>query len=485
MSLAGKAVRGAVWTIGLSVGSRIFGALTTIAIARFISPEVDGEVQAAWVIAIVGSMATRFGFDQYLLVKQNDGDDVPFHCTFYTVTLGVLSLGLVWLLADFFAGLSNAPGASALIPLAVIGVGLRRVASVPQRILVRDFRFRIAAVAEAVGEIAFCVSALWLAGRGHGGHSIVIGNIVQGAVLLGITFAAVGWRSWLLPYRLSWQRTRDMLRFGTPLNFHALLHYIAHYCDRLAVSAAFGVGATGLYAKAYNLADIPASHVGEHIGSVLLPSMAKIEPARRFEVLLRSTAILALLIFPMGVGLGVVADPLVAVIMPADWQDMAPFLTVLAGMSVFRPLSWVVDSYLKVTDRTRPLFLAELVKVVFLFSAIFLSPGAVWAAVGVGLAFAVQSLVLIAVLAVSEHVSPLRFLPSFVQPLLACGIMAAAVLGARYGLVAIGLENMLVRLVVEILVGAAVYVPAAFLCAPAITRDVLELLRKAFGRNKQ
>jgi lipopolysaccharide exporter len=484
VSLARKAVRGAVWTIVLSLGSRIVGALTTIAIARYLTPSVDGEVQAAWVIVLVGSMATRFGFDQYLLVKQHDGDDVPFHCTFYMVLLGILSLGLVWLFGGFFADLSNAPGASALIPLAVVGVGLRRVASVPQRILVRDFRFRTAAVAEAVGELAYSASALWLARAGHGGYSIVIANIIQGAVLLGIVFAAVGWRSWLLPYRLSWQRTRDMFRFGTPLNFHALLYYVAHYCDRLAVSAAFGVHPMGLYSKAYSLADIPASHVGEHIGSVLLPSMHKIEPERRIDVLVRSTAILAVLIFPMGVGLGVVADTLVAVILPRNWQDTAPYLMVLAGMSVFRPLSWVVDSYLKVTDRTRPLFLSELVKVLFLFSAIFLAPGAVWAALGVGLAFGLQSLVLIGLLAVLDRVSPLRFLPGFVGPLAACGIMAGAVLGVRYGLMAVGLEIMWLRLLIEILVGAVVYVPAAFLCAPTITRDVLGLLRKSFGRGQ-
>lgn len=60
--------------------------------------------------------------------------------------------------------------------------------------------------------------------------------------------------------------------------------------------------------------------------------------------------------------------------------------------------------------------------------------------------------------------------------------MAAAVLGARDALIAIGLESVWVRLVVEIAVGAAVYGPAAFLCAPTIAHDVLGLLRKAFRR---
>lgn len=482
MSLARKAVRGAVWTIALSVGSRVVGVFATIAIAYFIAPEVDGAVKAAWFVAFTASTATRFGFDQYLIVKHDQGDDVAFHCTFYTVLLGIIALGIVLVSGDVFAELLNAPGLGEYIPLAVIGVGLRRIATLPHRVLVRDFRFRIAAMAEAVSEIAYVASALGLAYLGFGGHSIVIGNVIQAVVLLSIVSMAAGWRSWLLPCRLTWARTRDMFRFGTPLNFHTLLATISTTWDSLMVSARFGVREMGLYDKAYNLASIPATHVGEHIGGVLLPSMAKIEPERRMDVLVRSSAILAMLLFPMGVGLGAVAEPLVAVLLPADWQGVAPFLLVLASMSVFRPMSWVADVYLKVTDRTRLLFFSQLVQVVFLFVFIYLAPGPVWAGVGVGLAFGIESLFMIIALAVLDGVSPMRFVPGFAGPLVACVLMAASVLGARYGLIGLGVDSELALLLVEIAIGAAVYAPAAWLCAPGITRDVLGLLRKAFGR---
>lgn len=483
MSIARKAVRGAVWTIALSVGSRAFGVIVTILIAYFIAPEVDGEVKAAWFIAFTASTATRFGLDQYLIVHQ-DGDDVVFHCTFFMALLGLLSLCAVLLFGDLFADILKAPNLHEYIPLAVVGVGLRRIASIPHRVLIRDFRFRMAAVAEAASEISFGVSTLGLAYAGFGGHSILIGNIVQGGLLLWIVSAAAGWQSWLRPCRLSWQRIRDMLRFGTPLNFHTLLHIIAHTWDSLVLSYRFGMSQMGLYSKAYSLADIPASHVGEHIGGVLLPSMAKIEPGRRIDVLIRSTAILGVLIFPMGVGLGVIAAPLVQVLLPASWQGVTPFLMVLASMSVFRPLTWVVDSYLKVTDRTRLLFLGELLKVTFLFVAIWFAPGPVWAGAGVGAAFALQSVFLVVVLAMADGVSPMRFLPGFLGPLLACGVMAAAVLGVRYGLHALGLDIAILELLIDVVVGAVVYVPAAFLCAPAVTRDVLGLLRKSFGRGR-
>jgi lipopolysaccharide exporter len=485
VSLAGKAVRGAVWTIGLSTSARVVGLVVTIVLARFLAPEIEAEAKAAWGIAFTAATATRFGFDQYLIVKQRDGDDVLFHCTFYTVVLGGLALGVLLLLDGWLAALLDTPILVEYIPLAIIGVALKRMAAIPHRILIRDLRFRIAAVSEAVGELSYVGVVLLLAYQGYGGYSILIANIVQAAVTLGIVCAAAGLASWLRPCRLTWQRTRDMLRFGTPLNFQTLLAVVSQYLDGWVILGRFGARPMGLYSKAYSLADIPASYVGEHIGSVLLPSMAKIEPERRLDVLVRSTAILGVLIFPMGVGLGVVADTLVHALFPGLWHGAGLFLTVLASMSVFRPLSWVVDSYLKVSQRTHLLFLSELAKVVFLLIALVLAPGAGWAAAGVGLAFALQALFLVMVLRVTDQVSPLRFLPGFIQPLLACGIMAAAVLGVRYALIAAGMEIMALRLAIEIAVGAVVYVPAAFLCAPAITHDVLGLLRKAFRRGAE
>lgn len=487
MSLARTTVRGAVWTIALSIGARAVGAVSTIVLTYFIAPNVSGEVINAWFVTLTASTATRLGLDQYLIVKQDDGSDVPFHSTFYTVLMGIPSLGTILFIGlwygDWLGELLNAPTMTQYIPGTVLAVGVRRIAAIPDRILVRDLRFRTSALIQTAGELSYVGVTLSLAIYGLGGHSIVIGNIVQSAIMLILAAAAAGWRSWLLPCRITWKRTRDMLRFGLPLNFDTLLHIGASSWDSLMFSYRFGAGTVGIYDKAYNLADIPASHVGEHISGVLLPSMSKIAPERRIPILIRSTAILALLLFPMVVGLGVVAKTLIALILPANWQSVAPFLLVLSVMSVFRPVSWVILSYLKVTERTRTMLIYEALKVVVLLSCIGTIADPLWACAGVGLAFAIHSILLILHLAWADGVDPARFLPGFLGPLVACTIMGAAVLGIRALLLSSGIENGFAVLLIEIITGVIVYAPCAFVFAPGTTRDVLGLLRRAYSRD--
>jgi lipopolysaccharide exporter len=484
VSIVKQAVRGAVWTIGLGFGARVIGAIGTIVIARFIVPEVMGEVLAAWIVVTLGHTVTRMGLDQYLIVKHDDGGDVPFHATFWIFVFGIVGLGAVVLIGDWFGAYLNAPNMGQYVPGCVVAVALRRVASVPDRILARDMRFRSIAVSQGLGELSYVATSLTLAGVFHmGGYAIVIGNIVQALVILTVLVAAAGVSEWLTPCRITWSRTRDMMRFGVPLNFETALGVASRMVDNLMFSYRFGAGSMGLYNMAYNLADIPATHIGEHISSVLLPSMSKIKRERRPEVLIRSTALLALLIFPMAVGLGVVADPLIALLLPDEWQGVAPLLTVLAVLSIFRPVSWVVASYLKVAERTGIMFWMEAFKVTLLLTGIALLPTPVWASTSVGVAFGAHSLAMVLSVAYLDKISPARFVPGFLGPLAACVPMAAAVLGTRHGLPWLGVDSALVSLLVEIAVGAAVYVPSALLLAPGTARDMLSLLRSTYGRS--
>jgi PST family polysaccharide transporter len=270
-----------------------------------------------------------------------------------------------------------------------------------------------------------------------------------------------------------------MLKFGVPLGIQGLAHGASRYWDNLAISHYFGPGPMGAYNMAYNLADIPAIQVGEQIALVLLPSMAELPKERRARALERSTALLSLVIFPLAIGLGLVAYPLIAWILPKnEWQEVAPLLMVLACLSVFRPITWVLSAYMEAESKTNRLMFLEIGKAVALIGGIGLLHryGLEVAAGAVGGAFGLTAVAGVAMV-VREGPRPLVLFGGFMRPLLACGIMTAAVYGARYGLEAAGVTDARIQLPVEIAVGALAYVPAAFLVARSIALDFLKVLR--------
>jgi PST family polysaccharide transporter len=483
MSIADKAARGALWTVATSIGGRAVGVVGTLVLTRYISPETIGEVTDALILCLTASWLTIWGFGQYTVVNGRGADarEVAWHATVAYVGLGVLSIGAVALLADPLADFVSAPHAAEYIPGLALAVLIRRLGAMPERILAMRMQFRAAGMANAGGELVFAATAVTLAAFGWGGRALVIANLAKSIVSVAILFRAAGFGAWATPTRLRWARFADMLRFGVPLGVQGVAHSASRYWDNLTVSHFFGPGAAGAYNMAYNLADIPAIQVGEQIALVLLPSLAELPPERRAGALERSTALLSLVLFPLAVGLGLVAQPLIALVLPANkWQEVGPLLVVLAALSVFRPITWVLSAYMEAERKTNRLMGLELAKLVVLLGGIAaLAPlGLRAAASAVGIAFGATAIAGVALVA-REGPSPLRLFVGFVQPLAACAVMAAVVLGARGVMdgVSPGVE-----LAVEIPLGAIAYVAAAFAIAGERSRDLLELVKRAMRR---
>jgi PST family polysaccharide transporter len=468
------------------MGGRAVGVIGTLAITRFLVPEDIGEVSAAAILAMTASWLTTWGFGQYTIVNARGAAkaEVTWHATFFYFVFGVLSFGVVTLFAGGLTNMIDAPNAAQFVPGMAVSVFIRRMGAMPERILTQNMNFRPSGVALAVGEAAFTVTALPLAALGWGGWSMVIANIVKAIVQVWILVAAAGVRSWATPTKLRLSRAKDMLKFGVPLGIQATAHSASRYWDNLAISYWFGTGPLGAYNMAYNLADIPAVQVGEQIALVLLPSMAELPRERRPRALERSTALLSLVIFPLAIGLGLVAHPLIAWVLPAnEWQEAAPLLAVLACLSVFRPITWVLSAYMESEQKTGRLMFLELAKVGVLIAGIgLLAPfGLHIAACAVGLAFGLTAAAGIAM--VARHGSSVRRLAAaFLQPLAACAVMAVAVWLTHGGLDAAGVEHPALFVLVEVVVGAIAYVGAALVFCRETSKDLLQLVAKALRR---
>ncbi|HUJ58887.1 MAG TPA: oligosaccharide flippase family protein [Kofleriaceae bacterium] len=479
-----KAARGALWTVISSMGGRAVGVLGTLVLTRFLHPEVIGEVSDATILCMTANWLTIWGFGQYTVVRGH-GEveaEVTWHATVAYVVLGAISIGAIALIGGRLTPLLDAPHAAVYVPGMALAIFIRRLGAMPERVLTKRMEFRPSGVALAVGEFTYTATTLALAAAGWGGMSIVAGNIAQSTIVVAIFLRAAGVRSWATPTRLRAARFKDMLRYGVPLGAQGIAHQASRYWDNLAISRFFGPAACGTYNMAYNLADIPAIQVGEQIALVLLPSMTNLPRERRGPALERAAALLSIVIFPLAVGLGLVAYPLIAAILPADqWQEVAPLLTVLACLSVFRPISWVLSAYMEAEAKTNRLMFLELGKLVVLLGGIaLLAPLGVRAsACAVGIAFGATAIGGIAMVA-HEGPSISRLAIGFFQPLAACAVMAGAVLGVHR---AIAGDSPWLQLPVEIVAGALTYVVAILAIAPERSRDLLGLCRHALSRH--
>jgi PST family polysaccharide transporter len=479
MSLVKKATAGAVWTIGAGLLSRSVGLIGTLILTRFLAPEVMGEVVTAAVVAFMANWATQLGFNQYVLVRGDQGKEPIFHATVLSVGSALLVFAPLALAAPLIGPLVNAPNLHLYLPGMTLAVFIRRLGAVPDKLLLKRMKFRTVAAAAALGEVSYtCVAIALVVTTELGGTAIVVGNIVQACVITGITAAACGLESWLTPVRLRWERVKEIFLFGLPLGIEAFLYESARYGDKVVFTRLFGAARTGEYNLAYNLADLPAAYVGEQVSNVLLPTLLHVDAHHRKRVLVRAIGMLALVTFPMAAGLAIISRTLVDVLLPDQWHGVATFLSVLALGSVFRPINGMISQYLLSVERNAALMGLELLRVAVLFGGLVILGfgGPFAAAVAVGLGGFAHTCGLVR--AIHGDGTFLKGLMKVLRaPVLSCVAMGVVVLSIRASFGPVDGYREGILLAAELLGGVCTYPIAMFVFGRSVTLEALTLAR--------
>jgi PST family polysaccharide transporter len=275
--------------------------------------------------------------------------------------------------------------------------------------------------------------------------------------------------------------------YGLPIMIAIVTDNATKRWDNLVVARLFGASVVGSYNQAYNLADTPISYVAEHIGEVLMPSFSRMAPEQRDRAAVMAASLMSLVVTPLGVGLSAVAPTAVAAFFNADWQErMPPMLAILSAAFVFRPMTWAVIAYVQAVQRTRVVMLSSMFRAIVVLTGVAVggyAGGPYWACVGAGIGFATTCIATIAAAGRVTTLSMSAYLRAVARPLLPCAPMYLAVLGVARELAAAGVP-LWASLVVQIAVGAIVYVTAAFVLVRPAVNELLRVGREAIRKRR-
>ena len=490
-SLTARTVRGAAWTLSTSLGTRVIGLVGTLLLARYLVPDEYGEVTAAMIVTLTAFTVTSLGVGNYLLSNPGLGRVEVFHATCWFVSTGVVALAAVWAASSAIGPYFDASNLPRYMPIFVAAALCDRIEFVPERMLIRKLRFRWLSLARAAGELTYTGLSLGLARAGVGPMAIAWAYLGRSALKLVAIALAVDWREWAEPHRLRMATLRSIIRYGSGVSLASIAAALIRRWDNLLVSRYFGAAAMGAYNYAYNLADTPATAIGEPLTDVVTAAFPHAEGARRQAALIRACTMISLVMFPLAFGLGAVADTVVEAVLPPRWASAGPMLMYLSILAAPRPLASIVQAYLFAGQRVRVIIGLEwgsfltLMATMAAFgslaagSALFGSSAILWTCGVVGTVFVLRTLACFWTVTLLDGVPMRRFLAPLVRPLIACAIMVAAIFAVRPALDG---QRPVVRLGLEVALGAAVYLAGARLIFRDAAVEFLGLVRGSLGR---
>jgi O-antigen/teichoic acid export membrane protein len=446
--------------IAMRWATRALGVVSTVVIARLLTPEDFGVVAMAMVVIGFLEVFTQTGVD-LALIRDREPTRDHYDSAWTMEVLLATGLALVLffaapLAATYFDDARVLDVMRVLALRAFIG-GFENIGVVAFRrelAFAREFWFgvikKVATVAVTIG-IAITLRSYW---------ALVIGLV--GGRLLDV---AISFR--MHPYRPRFRVNKlgEIWNFSRWLLLSRIANMLNRKLDEFVVGGQAGTVSMGHYTVASDIATSPTEEIVLPMSRGIFPVYSRQldDRAKLAESFLTVLATTAYLCAAFGLGVSSVAPDLVPVILGEQWLAAVPLMQLLGIWGVVMGMALTLDPLLLASGRAWLLARFKWLQLIVLAPSLVIG-GKMAGVVGIAAAKTIVMAVMLPLFlfwaARAEGISARRVLGAISTPLLAGAAMYAAVIGAADLLAA---QPAWLRLASEIITGATVYLATSAL----------------------
>ena len=458
-----KTLQGLLY-LGMGKGAgKLISFATTLVLARLLSPQDYGLM--ALVMVVVGFLEFFNEIGLGSAIKQRPEVTPEQLNGSFTLSLIISStlFGLVYLAAPAVAAYYDNQALGPVMRLVALSFIIGALATVSDALLARAMQFKLVAGIEFVMILLQSGLTLLLAWLGHGVWALAWGFI-----------AAQTLKAVCLVFFGQWRPTRlgdvgaalDLIRFGLTVTYSRLTWFLYSNAQTLIIGKTLNAQSLGIYSMAESLASLPTGHVTGMVIRVASPLFSKLQKDldRLNNALLRMTTGLALINYPVMVGMACTATELVPVVLGPQWLEATRPLQLLCLVGLIKTVDPLLTQALTSTGQARYTARYTTLCAVTVPTGVLLGSltgGLSGAALGIAIAYPLSAIYLFRTVRQRVQLSLGAYLRAVRLPLEASAWMALWVLGMAWALREAGLQRDAWLLGIKVVIGVLSY--AAFL----------------------
>ncbi len=335
--------------------------LVMLYLARLLGPNAFGLVGMLAVFIAISQVFVDSGFSS-ALIRNTERKEVDFSTTFYfNIVISVCCYALLFLSAPYIAAFFEEPELRWLTRVLGIVVIINSFAVVQRAKLTINMDFKIQAKASLLSVFISCVVAIFLAELKYGVWALVgqtLAFALSNVVLLNL------FHPWLPKTGFNINSFNYLFGFGSKLLVAGLIDTIYKNIYQIVIGKNFSTLQVGLFTQANQLVSIPAMTFTTIIQRVTYPMLSNLQnDINDFEgAYLLTLRMAALIIFPLILGISILAEPLITVILGEQWLPAAELLSILAFAFMLYPIHAINLNLLNVKGRSDIFLKLEVIK---------------------------------------------------------------------------------------------------------------------------
>lgn len=342
-SLKHQAVKGMVWSAVERFSVQGVQFILGIIIARLVSPSEYGLIAMLGIFLAIAQTFIDSGFSSALIQKK-DRTDIDYSTAFYfNLAIAVIVYGILFLTAPLIADFYEESQLEVITKWIGLNLIISGFSIVQRAKLTVKLDFKTQAKASLLAVLFSGVVGVVLAYKGFGVWALVIQALLNNLLDTLLLWICT---KWMPSFVFSWNSFKTLFSFGSKLLLSGLLHTVYINLYSLVIGRKYSATDVGYYNRAYSLAQFPSINIVGIITRVIYPVQCEMQGDdeqlnRSFIQYLR---ISCYIIFPLMVGLSVLAKPLVLVLLTEKWLPMSDLLSILCIAYMWYPMMVILNS---------------------------------------------------------------------------------------------------------------------------------------------
>lgn len=368
-----------LWKLMERSGTQGIQFIVQIILARLLLPEEYGIIAIVMVFIQLANVFVQSGFNTALIQKK-DADEVDFSSVFYlSLVVALLLYIIIYFASPVIASFYSQPLLIPVLRVVSFTLFIGAFNSIQNAFVAKHMLFKKLFLSSLGAVIISGVVGIVSAYSGLGVWALVAQQLTNQFMIAIILWFTVKWRPHLL---FSFNRVKTLFSYGSKLLASALIDTLYRDLRTLIIGRIYAPSTLGFYNRGQQFPHIIVSNIDGSIQSVMLPALSAHQDNRKRvkDMMRRAIVSSSFLIFPMMIGMAVVAEPLVKIVLTEKWLPAVPFLQIFCISLSFWPIHTANLQAINAMGRSDIFLKLEVVKkIIGLIILVFSLPFGVYA----------------------------------------------------------------------------------------------------------
>lgn len=311
--------------------------ILNIVLARLLLPSDYGVLSVLMIFISLSQVFVQSGLNT-ALVQRPVVDDEDYQTVFWsTIVIALLLYCVVYLATPWIGSFYDIENFSSYLRTLALILFPGAVNSIQIAKLCRtlDFKRLMISSVSAVVFAGFC--SVLIALNGGGIWSLVVQQLVN---QVSVTIILFFMTRWVPRARFSRERFQKLFSFGSRIMCVNLVETLFGNIRSLVVGKKYDTAVLGYYDRGNQFPDAVVRNINMTLMSVMFPVYSRHQNDKQAlkEMVRRTMMMSSFVVWPMMVGLCVVARPFVIAVLTEKWAPCIPYIQILCFSYVFMPI---------------------------------------------------------------------------------------------------------------------------------------------------